>query len=254
MGIASNFGDELNRDLYRWITGKEPLKAASRTRGKVLAIGSVLHLAQPRDVVWGSGLNGKVKNAAGGIALPKHPDSIHFKAVRGPLTRKLLMEAGADVPEVYGDPALLVGHFVKPLAERRGTLVFPHFSDMAATLNQWSHPSETLIWNAQAPVESTIAAINASERVVTSALHGMVLADALGVPVVPMRIGTEESTFKYHDYWLGTEREPLEFVQGLNSALEANPVMAPALPENFLERLLASCPFKVRALESAPLR
>lgn len=250
MGISSNIGDELNRTLYVWLTGKEPRRATEQVRGKVMAIGSILHNAQPGDVVWGSGLNGRVQDGNGEIRLPKRLETIQFKAVRGPLTRQLLVDAGADVPEIYGDPALLVRKFVKPPAERRGTLVFPHYTDMSLLLEQWGHPSETLVWNAEASVESTIAAINASERVVSSALHGIILADALGVPVVPMRLGAEIPLFKYHDYWLGTQREPVNFTHGLSEALSADAAPPPQFDEALFQRLIASCPFELKELDS----
>lgn len=246
MGISSNIGDELNRNLYVWLTGKEPRRATEQTRGKVLAIGSVLHNAQPGDVVWGSGLNGRVTDREGKIRLPKRLESIHFKAVRGPLTRQLLVDAGADVPEIYGDPALLVRQFITPPVERRGTLVFPHYTDMPLLLEQWAHPSETLVWNAEASVESTIAAINASERVISSAMHGIILADALGVPVVPMRLGTRIPLFKYHDYWLGTQREPVDFTHGLNEALSAEAAPPPTFDEALFQGLIDSCPFDLK--------
>lgn len=246
MGVRSNFGDELNQLLYHWLTDRLPRRASEGDRGKVLAIGSVLANAKPGDVVWGSGLNGKVKDEDGNILLPARPEAITFRSVRGPLTRKLLVDAGATIPEVYGDPALLVRLFMDPPAERRGTLVIPHYTDMAAAMEQWKHREDTLIWNVDAPVEATLAAINSAARVVTSALHGIIVAEALGVPVIPMRIGNEEALFKFNDYWHGTGRPPTPFVEGLEAALAAEAAEPPVFPEALFEGMMESCPFPLK--------
>ena len=242
-GIKTNFGDELNPALYQWLTDQEARRAQSNDRRKTLAIGSVLTHALPGDVVWGSGLNGKVRDEAGNIQLPKRPDAITFRAVRGPLTRQLLVEAGAEVPEVYGDPSLLMRFFIKPPEQRRGTLVIPHYTDTAALMEQWKPRDETMLWSMDASAEATIAAINSAERVVSSALHGIIVAEALGVPVVPMRIGHVEHPFKFQDYWLGTGRDPLPFVEGFQAALDAEAPPTVEFPDALFSELLAQCPF-----------
>lgn len=246
-GIHSNFGDELNPYLYRLLTDKQPRQAKATAKNKVLAIGSILANAQAGDVVWGSGLNGKVRDESGQIRLPPSPSAIAFNAVRGPLTRNLLVEAGANVPETYGDPSLLLRLFHPPNPERRGTLVIPHFSDLAGTLAHWSHPRETVVWNVDSGVEATLAAINSAALVVTSALHGIILAEALGVPVVPFTLSNEEAPFKFEDYFLGTGRSMPRFEEGIEAALHATPPPPASLPNTLLAGLLRSCPFPLSA-------
>lgn len=244
-GFTSNLGDELNPWLYKHLTGQQAMLAKPRTKKKILGIGSILHAARPGDTVWGSGLNGKVRNDHGEIYLPPDLHKVEFRAVRGPLTRALLVQAGGDVPEVYGDPALLLSQFVQPLppVQRRGTLILPHYSDHEQTLRELPDSPEIRVQRIDAPVETILEAINSSARVLTTALHGIVAAEALSVPVTFFRLGTKEDMFKYEDYFAGTGRSLDAPSQGLYPALQSS-TLPPLYPVVELkQKMVDSCPF-----------
>lgn len=244
-GFGRNFGDELNPWLFERIKGFTPRRAKPTSSGKTLAIGSVLHLAHPGDIVWGSGLNGKLRDDRGGIILPSAPAQVDFRAVRGPLTRDLLLQAGADVPPVYGDPALLLRQFVAPLAdsERRGTLIIPHFTDYADTCAALPDDPDLRIMRVDAPVEAMVDAIHGSARVLTTALHGIIAAEALGVPVTFFRMRSVETLFKYEDYFAGTGRSLTAPPNGLQAALDGPTLPDWRVPEPLTRGLLETCPF-----------
>lgn len=242
-GMAQNLGDALNPWLYERITGHRPRPAQERTRRKLLAIGSIIQQARPGDVVWGSGLNGKVLAPDGSIRLPDRLEAIDFRAVRGPLTRDLLVQAGGHVPETYGDPALLTGRWVPSPAKRAGTVVLPHFSDHVQAVNEMPDGDGLTLLRIDAPVEELITAINQAERVVTTALHGIVVAEALNVPVTFFRLGEEEALFKYEDHFAGTNRSLPAPVNGIRAALEADVLPAFSWGKGQEEALMQSCPF-----------
>lgn len=56
--------------------------------------------------MWGAGVIDDAKE------LPAHPKKV--LAVRGPLSRKYLLDRGIECPAVYGDPALLVPKVYHP--------------------------------------------------------------------------------------------------------------------------------------------
>lgn len=244
-GFIRNFGDELNPWLFEQIKGFAPRKAKSTSRNKALAIGSVLHCGLPGDLIWGSGLNGKLLDKDGNIALPAHPEQLDYRAVRGPLTRELLLRAGADIPPIYGDPALLLDRYIprRPDAERHGTLVLPHYTDYAAAVRNLPDDPGIRLLRIDAPQSEVTAAINASARVITTALHGIVVAEALGVPVTFFRMGSTEALFKYEDYFAGTGRSLAAPPSGLRNALDAEPLTLWQAPAHQMQQLLNACPF-----------
>lgn len=244
-GFIRNFGDELNPWLFEQIKGFAPQRAKATHYGKTLAIGSILKIGCPGDIVWGSGLNGKLLDDQGNISLPPQPEKMDFRAVRGPLTRDLLLRAGADVPPIYGDPALLLSQFIpkRPNSERRGTLVLPHYSDFIATQLAMPDDPNIRLLRVDAPPLEIVEAINGSERVLTTALHGIIASEALQVPVTFFRMGSIEALFKYEDYFAGTGRSLTGPPMGLHSALDATPAPLWAAPPEHLVQLLESCPF-----------
>ncbi len=90
---------------------------------KLIAIGSMLSFAKDDDVIWGSGINGKLLDT-------KHYkfSRLDIRAVRGPLTRNYLRENfQVKAPEVYGDPGLLIPYYFLNLNVKR-TQVLPILS------------------------------------------------------------------------------------------------------------------------------
>ncbi len=206
-----NFGDHLSADVLHWVTGSRPIWVTRHFRGKVLAIGSVLRMAAPKDIVWGSGA---IEDAP---LLP--PPRVSFLAVRGPLTRA---RVAADIPEVYGDPALLIPHFHNtPIEKRYAIGIVPHYVDQAAVA--MNDPSVAVI-DVRHPWRDVVDRIRACEAIVSSSLHGLIVAEAYGIPASWVRItdGVKGGGFKFNDYYLGTGRDvraPVGWERGLSYAL-----------------------------------
>lgn len=196
----SNFGDLLGPivvDLMKQRFGlrERPDSGPERT---LFSVGSVLHEAADDDVVWGSGVNGKKRRE-------QHIFTrLDVRAVRGPRTAAFLRGMGIDVPDVFGDPALLLPLLMPEMSEwaqqkKRRVAVVPNFNERAqfkkapGFIDPLGDPFRI------------IRDIAASERVVGSSLHGLVLAEALGIPAVGFASGVE-LPFKYEDYFAGTGR------------------------------------------------
>lgn len=207
-----NFGDRLSEGVAAWILGQRPVWVSARFKGKVLAVGSIIHRWQPGDYVWGSG----------GIIDQRlvAPESVTVLAVRGPLTRALI--EGTDVPPVYGDPALLTPMFHRTSVEVRYRVgIVPHYRDLP-------HASVTdpaiLVIDVRRPWEEVVDAIRSCEAILSSSLHGLIISEAYSIPASWIRItgNVAGGNFKFNDYYLGTgrdETEPTPFEQGLDKAL-----------------------------------
>jgi pyruvyltransferase len=85
-----------------------------------------------------------------------------------------------------------------------------------------------------------IRRISRARLVISSSLHGLVIADAFGIPCTYLRLSEEENMFKYEDYVLGVGRRRLDVTTSREEAVRASP-MAPASPD--LAKLKASFPY-----------
>lgn len=191
-----NFGDVLSAVVVAHVSNATPVLVSSRHKGKVLGVGSILHRLAETDVVWGSGAIRDTPIAP--------PSGVRFRAVRGPLTRSLIR---ADVPEIYGDPAMLLPRIYQPSAAKRFELgVIPHYLEVDAV--QVVDPAISLI-DVLSDWRDVIEQINECEAIVSSSLHGLIVAEAYGVPAVWF-VASDRVTgggFKFRDYYLSTGRE-----------------------------------------------
>jgi pyruvyltransferase len=243
-----NFGDSLSLVIVSALSRSRVRLAGQQEQGKLLAIGSILWSLQDQDVIWGSGAHRE--DQIPGCRIASCP------AVRGPLTLQELIKAGV-LPEgsqpLFFDPAILITLLypgLRDLSPQKGrTLLIPHHSDVAgvaAWLKQ-AGVSLELVNPLEHPLR-VAAKIAQSERVISSSLHGIILADALGVPVVPLRLeGNREPFFKYADYFQGTGRENPQCQTDIGCALDCHP-SAFHYEESWLHRCLDSFPFPLAPL------
>ncbi len=236
--VGQNFGDFLSLVVVDAILKKKKLKTALQSSDKkLLAIGSILHFAKDNDVVWGSGVNGK-------IDLEKHKFiNLDVRMVRGPLTKKFLENKGINVPQIYGDPALLIP-FLFPELKRKiqkgKTILIPNLNDLnfinTKELNGVKLVSPLGSW------KKIISEIITSELVFTSSLHGIIVAEAFGVPVKFLLPVGGENLFKYEDYLEGTGRKlnkPTDKTDGVISE-ESGVLLQPPIFDK--EKMLESFP------------
>lgn len=206
-GGSANFGDEIGPLLVDALAPE-----GAQGAGRLLSVGSVIHFGRRGDVVWGAGVNGKVRQTL------QHP--LDVRAVRGPLTRVVLQGHGLEVPEVFGDPALLLPRlFEVPVGARREVLIMPNLNELDRVTG------DDIVSPLGDPIEIA-AEIRGAGFVVASSLHALVIADAYGVPARPLAPGAEHA-FKYLDYYAGTGRADVSFARSVEDALEMGPV-APA--------------------------
>lgn len=218
---VNNFGDLLGPAIADRLLKDEGISDRSDVIRRLLTVGSILHLARDGDSVWGSGVNGKLR-----AELHTWRD-LDVRAVRGPLTARFLRERGLKVPDVFGDPGLLVGQLwerteLAAPAEPTPYVVVPNFHDYEAT--RLLDPERTV--NPRAPMWEVIARIAASDFVVGSSLHGIVIAESLGIPARLIEAGSE-SPFKYQDYFQGTGRPTTGASPDLATALRSGGATGP---------------------------
>jgi len=186
---VQNFGDLLGIPLLRHYA-KVDAAFAEPEEADIVVCGSILRLLP-------SGWKGIILGT-GAIARGNFPDlsKATVLAVRGPRTANLLKRQGL----VLGDPGVLAPGLLKdPVKKTRALLVVPHWSDDSLALRY----RETPVVNVRTTnVVRIVREIASAEQVVTSSLHGLLVAWSFGIPtkVFPHgRTDQEGGTWKWED-------------------------------------------------------
>lgn len=221
-----NFGDYLSPLLVEMLAAK-PVVYAPVHKADMMAIGSILprerkarRFLLPRRLhIWGAGTD-----APGLSFSPRH----HYHALRG--LKSCEQVTGLRGTPALGDPGLLAEHWwagrARPDKRYRIGLV-PHYVDRDNPYVQAAAklPGVHLIdvfW----PVEEVLRAVLACDFILSSSMHGLIVADAFAVPNRRLRLSTGIiSDFKFVDYYSAfslAEPEPLP-AQALSGLAVADP-------------------------------
>ncbi|WP_162497339.1 polysaccharide pyruvyl transferase family protein [Roseovarius dicentrarchi] len=196
---TANFGDDLSPWLLRKITGLDTFQNTGE-RASYIAIGSIISLVRDKSIVWGTGSFGPEP--------PRHINKkAEYRAVRGPLTRARILDRGARCPRIYGDPALLTPFFFRPELEKKYEIgLVLRWSDRK-WLSQSVADGVKLIDLGTSDVEGVLTDILSCKRIITSSLHGLVIADAYGIPNSWLYSDSPKGgEFKFYDYFLSVDK------------------------------------------------
>lgn len=207
-GITKNFGDQLNPYLFFKMTGKKAeYGVPSPDTTTILAIGSVLGMFMNQlshCVIWGSGFGRMPSKLKCFLKNEKMTIPQKIFAVRGPLTQKAFSSFNINCPNIYGDPALLVPRYFNPAINNKYEIgVIPHYSEYNHSWVNGIKNEDTLIVNVNDPVEEVIQKIVSCKKIISSSLHGLIIADAYQIPSVWITITEhlKRQSFKFYDYY-----------------------------------------------------
>lgn len=204
--------DQLGPWLLEVITGRQVYNTIGQPNAgnALMTVGSLTEIQRPNLTIWGSGLSARLSDAAIKRLRDRRPREI--LAVRGVRTRnQLVKHLGWDVPEVYGDPALLMPYVLQPgerPVDRPGLSVVPHHTHG----NIITEPLVTRFGghrvDVQRPAEVLTEEIAQSDVVVSTSLHGIVLAQAYGIPWVWLHIADsgQGDRFRFSDFFTTLEK------------------------------------------------
>jgi pyruvyltransferase len=151
-----------------------------------------------------------------------------------------LLDSGYDCPEVYGDPAIIMPLIYNPDIEKEYDVSFiVHISK-----NKKRNLPEigNVINIGTDDYKKVISQIKASKKIISSSLHGIILAETYGVPAVFVAKDIRTQMMKFYDWYEATGREDFVIASSYEEALELE---SPALPklEKIRENLMASFPY-----------
>lgn len=206
--FTKNWGDYINPFLFNKITDREIVSEKRiynfKKKEKIFGVGSILHhTSLANAVIWGSGFIHPVK------VLKELPKEI--LALRGKYSAKIFNNNGLKDSGVYGDPALLFPTFYTPPKKKEFKLgIIPHYSELAYFLSNEKirNNKEVLVISPfvkNNEVYEIIDQLNKCEVVISSSLHGLILADAYHIPSLRFTYSNTifGGDFKYNDYYSG---------------------------------------------------
>jgi pyruvyltransferase len=206
----ANFGDELGPYLVEALFGLRTVWAES-SACEIAAAGSIIEIMlsskkKNRPVLWGSGM---FYESSGAIAA----EEFEVTAVRGHLTKARIKDVDSQV--ALGDPGLLAQVLVGATPRKKHLLgLVPHFldADLPAVTQLQTWPGVTVI-DVTEPAPKVVREIAQCHYVLSSSLHGLIVADSVGTPNAYLalsndtRIGGPNKFLDYYSVFADPDRQ-----------------------------------------------
>jgi hypothetical protein len=192
-----NFGDALSPMICEVVSGRK-VQHAKPNHCDLISIGSILHRAKEgffskKIHVWGSGY---IENQS-----PKKSKH-YYHAVRGELTKKIIDKA----PAALGDPGLLAFLLLNKSISKKYKIGFvEHYKDKRNTtiLEILDKTPNSIYIDVFLPPATFLERISECEIIFSSAMHGLIAADSLGIPNawIELSENLRGHGFKFQDYY-----------------------------------------------------
>lgn len=271
--FGGNFGDVLGSYIFEKIVGTTPKNIfinnkevkSQNTTEHYMIVGSILKHTSELAWLWGVGImhEGDVEQIYESIV----PEQIY--ALRGPITKKALEAAGLQLPKqvALGDPAILLPLMRAGSHKKQYKFgVIPHFTEYGAVRERYKdHPNVVVIClgehKTKASVDNTIDLITSCEKILSSSLHGIIVAHAYGIPAVwcnftevtqKQKNGTTK--LKFQDYYESVNLSDVNPVSCLSKNAEFPQEGEYTLPDTVVIEMIQSdllkyCPFNFLGLD-----
>jgi pyruvyltransferase len=182
-----NFGDVLGPALVNKFSGKSPLWVPAK-ESSLVTIGSILEHLSP-----------SYQGTVAGIGVANRDTRLYLKdanvlALRGKLS---LVATQVRSNPLLADPGLLASDFLVEKPDKEFQIgVIAHYSDRNIL-----YPANCLRINITDPIEEVVFNAARCKKIITSSLHGLILADSLGLPRMWKKYDRVQGRgYKFHDY------------------------------------------------------
>lgn len=198
-----NFGDEITRLIIERIFHRTCVWAPMESC-KIIGAGSLLQdvvveTKNNNPYIWGTGF---IEDGARTI------DGQRFRilGVRGELSKKRI--ANYDGPIFLGDPGLLASRAVRASQKKYILGIIPHYVDKNnSTIDdirkKFENPEDVIVIDATSDCEDVLRQISACSFILSSSLHGLIVADSYGVPNSHLVLSNQVrgGDYKFIDYF-----------------------------------------------------
>lgn len=236
-----NLGDCLAPVIVDWMLERKGIDSNKKIKKTkhLYTVGSVIGMGRLFDAtIWGSGIH--TLEAIDKIGNEKDIRKYDIRAVRGPKTAKVMRDSGYNCPDVYGDPAILMPLIYSPenVTKEYKLSVIHHYLKKNNNDNALYHELDIETDD----YKKFIDELCKSELVISSSLHGIILAESYGIPCFFLNEGLDDELFKFYDWYESTGRDNLVEVSSIEAAFQME---FPKIPDLscMRERLLAVFPY-----------
>jgi len=208
---SRNFGDIFTEALLnKFEVAFEKCHRENIEESQLFGCGSILDLVPDGFTgdILGSGLKYKESE--------KDLSKANVLALRGKLTRERCILRNNVL---LGDVGLLSHLFVRSRDKKFVLGIVPHFQDKDRwQVKEWIGRKFVKIIDIEAGVEQVVNDIASCEMVVSSALHGLIVADSIGIPNRWVILDKKMDRFKFYDYYsvFGLKPKPDEEINYFN--------------------------------------
>lgn len=200
-----NVGDVISPYLVEKIALIKPWRASTSIFPRLHGVGSILGSANYNSYVWGSGsIEGNLPRA--------NLDPNKIFALRGKNTLNLL-KTRYPIRDTLplGDPALLMPNFFDPATKKKFRIgIIPHYVDYEKIKILTSGLTEDItIIDVREYPEAFISKLSECESILSSSLHGLILADAYKIPNAWIQLSDSIAggSWKFMDYYSTTKNK-----------------------------------------------
>jgi len=215
----------------------------------LLAIGSIIVWSNRNSIVWGAGFMNSTDCFKGGEVL----------AVRGKLTNDKLKKQGFIGTTVYGDPALLLPLWIQASSMKKYKLgIIPHWKEVDYFKENYGDRYHIIDLRTRAVEEVTLE-IASCEYVLSTSLHGIIVAQAYNVPALWIKHGyIETDGFKFYDYFSSVDIPFYDGFEDIGDILKSernwNELFAQHMNKSIIKASLSSLQLKLLKAFPYPLR
>lgn len=218
---SDNLGDTLTPVIVNHLLAKRNVTLSKKVHGikHLFAVGSVITAGIQDGTVWGSG----ILNARLGYRL--HGRKLDIRSVRGPFTRTYLADYGFETPPVYGDPAIFMPEIYTPSEkiEKKYKYGVVMHKDQVIPVE---HRDDLIVIDiCTADYKDFVQKLLSCEKIISSSLHGIILAESYGVQAVLLK--PKVDFLKYDDWYYSTKRYEYPVVTSIEEGMAAEPLPLP---------------------------
>lgn len=241
--LSSNVGDLLTPYLIEKLSGEKCIYSLPESESlKYIVVGSILNWDIKNVICWGAGIADK----------DAYIGSKNILSTRGPLSKKRAIECGNQCENAsIGDPALLMPSLYYPKIKESNTIgVFPHYVDLEHVYKNLNNSYKII--SPLNSVETVIDEILSCKRIISSSLHGLILAEAYKKETQWVkfsdRIGGDGT--KFLDHYLSINQTNQTCIDVRNETnLDNIKCSFKKISPEILKDMLSTCPFYKKVIE-----